>query len=145
MWSTNYDFERKNNDSPDIKTIYDPCPIGFMVPNPDAFSGFAPFSQASEKYVNGTFDQINNVWNVYASPNKTGAFLSFPLMDKRDWRTGDVVQERGQASEHLYWTAYPHFYTESGIDVVFYYKVSIWLSDSEVRSTGCSIRPVREE
>ena len=38
LWSINND--RTGINTPVVKTIYDPCPVGFKIPESDAFTGF---------------------------------------------------------------------------------------------------------
>lgn len=46
LWSINND--RTGINTPVVKTIYDPCPVGFKIPESDAFTGFT---------------QENSIWN----------------------------------------------------------------------------------
>ena len=58
LWSAENN-QQTSNDNLVVKTIYDPCPVGFHVPAPNAFTGFTTTGQS--EYASAS--RINNVGN----------------------------------------------------------------------------------
>ncbi|MBQ9463253.1 MAG: hypothetical protein IJU68_06305 [Bacteroidales bacterium] len=52
-----------------VKTVYDPCPVGFCLPPIAAFTAFSPAN---------TTDGFNHGWTFYAKPDKGGETTFFP-------------------------------------------------------------------
>lgn len=73
------------NDNPVVKTIYDPCPVGFSLPAPNAFTGFTTTGNraTSPSQVNGSWDSTRKGWNFYTRANKSGQQIFFPLSGMR--------------------------------------------------------------
>lgn len=72
-----------NTDIPYVKTIYDPCPFGFLVPNVDAFTAFLnlradAFGKYTGKQVNGSLLKDGAI--VYEKSNQTGNKLFIPYL-----------------------------------------------------------------
>lgn len=102
LWSANannYDF----NNGPVVKTIYDPCPPGFKVPAPKAFTGFTTtgvYTTDRENFnVSGTW---NNGWhfnNKLTNPNATVYFQAL------GYRGYDALNIIGMNAYGYYWAA----------------------------------------
>ena len=140
LWST--DNERTDaNDDKVIKTVYDPSPVGYTLPAPNAFTGFTTTgkeaSNPTEYNVNGGF---NKGWNFYTKPNKQGSIVFFPATGRRDNSSGSVVSV---ATNGSYWVAGPvspdygrDLYFNSGRVSPLYYSS---------RSYGFTVRPAQEQ
>lgn len=57
-WNTNNNTYYYTNNPPVIKTIYDPSPVGFHVPGPNAFTGFTTTGGRAQR-----IEEINGIWN----------------------------------------------------------------------------------
>ena len=101
----------QGNDNPVVKTVYDPCPVGFKMPANNAFTGFTTTGQnstsQSEMNVDGTDDWqqwTNNFGhNFWTSSSKT-ATINFPASGYRYYNDGSLnyVGDIG-----YYWSAVP--------------------------------------
>lgn len=66
------------NDNPVVKTVYDPCPAGFHVPAPNAFTGFTPTGESSNiPCVTGGWD---DGWHFNNKQTNHDATLYFPAI-----------------------------------------------------------------
>lgn len=129
------------NDNQVVKTIYDPCPVGFKLPASNAFTGFTTTgSSSSTDYpANGTWDSTRNGWNFYAQANRTGQQIFFPASGTRNYIDGKVSLIN---SDGLYWSTGP------------YNQISGWRLNfrssyvnplgNYYRSAGYGLRPVQE-
>ena len=129
------------NDNPVVKTVYDPCPVGFKMPTYNAFTGFTTTGQysstQSELNVDGTSDwqtyQNNFGHNFWTSSSKI-ATIYFPASGRRGYTDGSLFGGNGG----YYWLAAPGGGTMDfglgGVDPVngYYY------------SFGHAARPVSE-
>ena len=87
LWSIN-NTTYAANDNAVIKTIYDPCPVGFHVPAPNAFTGFS--SNGQQSGTPNTVGVWNNGWtfnNKLSSPDQT---IFFPACGWRAYLTGGL-------------------------------------------------------
>lgn len=118
-----------NSDNNVVKTIYDPCPIGFKMPNGNTFTGF------STSNVVGSF--ANGYKFKRYSGDTVGVF--FPASGARDRSYGSLhsVGSYGfvwlSSAYSLYSAYFLNFYSSSVNPQDFYY-----------RAQGCSVRPVQE-
>ena len=100
-----------HNDNPVVKTVYDPCPVGFKMPASNAFTGFTTTGQnsgtQSELNVDGTDNRqtykSNFGHNFWTSSSKT-ATINFPASGYRGSEGGSLgsVGDNG-----YYWSAVP--------------------------------------
>lgn len=87
-----------------VKTVYDPCPVGFCVPGSRAFIGFTTNARSrktmAEINVEGGFDQG---FSFYTGVNKTGSTFFFPVSgySSRNW----LGQLRDVGDLGHYWTS----------------------------------------
>ena len=132
------------NDNPVVKTVYDPCPVGFKMPANNAFTGFTTTGQdtstQSELNVDGTSDgqtfDNNNGHNFWTSSSKT-ATINFPVSGFRNTSNGSLNSGGG-----WYWSAVPrdadlgcNLHFGSGrVAPLYYYN----------RAYGLAVRPVSE-
>ena len=140
LWSTD-NTTTSYNDNPVVKTVYDPCPVGFKMPTFNAFTGFTTTGQysstQSELNVDGTSDwhtfQNNFGHNFWTSSSKI-ATIYFPASGRRSYTDGSMFGSNGG----FYWLAAPGGGTmdfgPGGVDPVngYYY------------SFGHAARPVSE-
>ena len=101
----------QGNDNPVVKTVYDPCPVGFKMPANNAFTGFTTTglysSTQSDLNVDGTNDwqtyQNNFGHNFWTNSSKT-ATINFPASGSRNYNDGslNVVGFSG-----YFWSAVP--------------------------------------
>ncbi len=135
------------NDNPVVKTVYDPCPVGFKMPANNAFTGFTTTGQntltLSEFNVDGTSDsqryQDNFGHNFWTNSSKT-ATIHFPASGYR--RSGDGSLY-GVGNYGLYWSAVP-YYTNGGCSLYFGsgFVYPLYVSS---RAYGLAVRPVADE
>lgn len=116
------------------KTVYDPCPPGFKVPNEYAFTGFnlkgmdANVVTDAEKadptlvinglrpsfYINGDYGDGQPFGSqgmfLYCDPrDKDKGIMFFPALGRRVGFGGDAGKISGMYEEALYWTAAPFY------------------------------------
>ena len=134
------------NDNPVVKTVYDPCPVGFKMPANNAFTGFTTTGQnsstQSELNVNGTSDwqtyQNNFGHNFWTSSSKTST-INFPASGLRSLNGGSLgfVGSLGD-----YWSAVP-LNTNFGCNLGFG-SGEVYPLHSGPRTYGFAVRPVAE-
>ena len=91
VWSANATAGLPNVNTKPIKTIYDPCPVGFHIPD-------ANFMVGQTNY--GSFDCG---WHFYTDQTNTKSFF-MPAAGCRDSRTGDLWSPNHN-TENFYWSA----------------------------------------
>lgn len=98
-------YDKSTN--PSEKTIYDPCPVGYKVPEPAAYSGFTKSggdtSTSSEFNVSGSF---NKGWTFYTRPNKQGGTIFFHALNIVAWDEASFYKGFNSAVSYL--TCGPH-------------------------------------
>ena len=123
-WGTNYSYNNLwsadntvtgglnvGNDNPVVKTVYDPCPVGFKMPANNAFTGFTTTGQRSstqsEFNVDGTDNlqtyQNNFGHNFWTNSSKT-ATINFPVSGYRNYSDGSLYNV---GNDGYYWSAVP--------------------------------------
>ena len=131
------------NDNSVVKTVYDPCPVGFKMPASNAFTGFTANGQnGGTMNVDGTSDwqtyQNNFGHNFWTSSSKT-ATINFPASGYRDDNGGSLSYV---GSIGCYWSAVPNytyggcllFFNSGGVGPLYVYD----------RTYGFAARPVSE-
>ena len=111
LWST--DNERTDgNDDVVIKSVYDPSPVGYTVPAPNAFTGFTTTGQNTGDWTNPvTSEQVNaklpfdKGYYFYTKPNKQGTLFWFSASGHRRYDTGSLIYV---ATDGCYWSAGPN-------------------------------------
>ena len=131
------------NDNPVVKTVYDPCPVGFKMPANNAFTGFTANGQnGGTMNVDGTDNwqtyQNNFGHNFWTNSSKT-ATINFPASGYRSSYDGslDYVGNSGD-----YWSAVPRN-SSSGCYLNFF-SGSVGPLGSIYRAYGFAARPVSE-
>ena len=140
------------NDNPVVKTVYDPCPVGFKMPANNAFTGFTTTGQnsstQSELNVDGTdhWQQWTNNFghNFWTNSSKT-ATIYFPASGYRNNDDGSL----GNVGTHgRYWSAVPNK-TSYGCNLSFgyYYNTDpgyLYPLYSNLRTCGLAVQAVEE-
>ena len=135
------------NDNAVVKTVYDPCPVGFKMPASNAFTGFTSNGQyqsgAANINANGTADSWDKFsaaygHNFYTNGSKT-ATIFFPASGFRSFSDGSLI---GVGSNGYYWSAVPGS-TYDGCDLDFGWS-SVGPRSYGSRSYGFAARPVSE-
>ncbi len=132
------------NDNPVVKTVYDPCPVGFKMPANNAFTGFTANGQNyGTMNVDGTDNsqtyQNNFGHNFWTSSSKT-ATIYFPASGYRSYSVGSL-NITGYIG--YYWSAVPSG-TGNGCALYFYWNYVCPLFDN-YRAWGFAARPVADE
>ncbi|WP_455084756.1 hypothetical protein [Prevotella pallens] len=135
------------NDNAVVKTVYDPCPVGFKMPASNAFTGFTSNGQyqsgAANINANGTADSWNKFsaaygHNFYTNGSKT-ATIFFPASGFRDSGDGSLSNVGYYG---CYWSAVPYD-TDNGCYLSFYWS-NVSPQNNYNRSYGFAARPVSE-
>lgn len=118
-----------NSDNNVVKTIYDPCPIGFKMPNGNTFTYF------STSNVVGSFA---NGWKFKRySGDTVGVF--FPVSGYRYGSDGSLDDVGSSGSVWL-----SSAYSQYGAYYLYFYSSNVNPQDSYYRANGFSVRPVQE-
>ena len=131
------------NDNSVVKTVYDPCPVGFKMPPTKAFSGFTSNGQNDGTMnVDGTDNlqtfQSNFGHNLWTSSSKT-ATINFPASGYRFNDDGSLLNV---GVSGCYWSALP-----SDTDSGFYLGITlsnVFPLNYNNQSYGFAVRPVSE-
>ena len=129
------------NDNSVVKTVYDPCPVGFTLPASNAFTGFTTTGDKALTYsefnINGGWNSGYNFNNKISSPDGT---VWFPASGFRYYVDGLLLNV---GSGGCYWSAIP--WTTTGT-ICFLFFDLWWDSPTahNYRSNGYSVRPVAE-
>ena len=135
------------NDNPVVKTVYDPCPVGFKMPANNAFTGFTTTglnsTSQSEMNVDGTDDwkqwTNNSGHNFWTNSSKT-ATITFPASGWRSRLDGSL---HGVGNNGWYWSAVPNG-TAVGCDLGFDSNFVYPLGNYSTRPTGLAVQAVEE-
>jgi len=136
LWSANNTTTGYNDDAV-IKTIYDPCPVGFKIPSSNAFTGFTINGQTA-----GTRNIIGT-WNKgYTFNNKITAPDTFTHFFALGFRRYDSDVLSGPGSEGTYWSAVP--LSVDGVCTLYFTEMLVNPESWIYRSSSSSVRPVAE-
>lgn len=137
LWSMENTTTGWNNNAV-VKTVYDPCPVGFRMPASNAFSGFTTTGQntstQSQFNVTGDFDLG---WNFKTKIGTNTVY--FPASGFRG-RNDGTLRNVGFGSQC--WSAVPGN-TGSGCSLNFS-PWNVYPVDDNSRTSGFSVRPVSE-
>ena len=131
------------NDNPVVKTVYDPCPVGFKMPANNAFTGFTANGQnKGTKNIDGTDNQQtyqnNSGYNFWTSSSKT-ATIYFPASGVRSGEDGSLNLVGGNGYYRL---AVP-FSTQFGCNITFD-SGNVYPLSFVLRPYGMAVRAVEE-
>ena len=111
-----------------VKTVYDPCPVGYKVPHTDAFRAFSISS--------GTWNDTEKGWDFECN----GGTVFFPASGCRGQSTGSLSYVGNWG---YYWLAVPHS-AKYGYSLHFTGTTVAPLADY-YRAHGFAVRPVAED
>lgn len=148
LWSMNQKdkvTENQANNQTVVKTIYDPCPVGFSVPANDAFTGFTQTGlNGGTKNVDGTGDTQtykNNFGHNFWTNSKKTETIFFPAVGFREAKDGNIVSYYEKFGD--YWTATP---TDMNNGSVMGFDVnSVSPLYRNIRAYAFSVRPAAEK
>ena len=135
------------NDNAVVKTVYDPCPVGFKMPASNAFTGFTSNGQsqsgAANINANGTADSWDKFsaaygHNFYTNGSKNATIFS-PASGFRNGSDGSLYSVGYYG---YYWSAVPGN-ANYGCYLRFYWS-DVYPQDYYNRSYGFAARPVSE-
>ena len=136
----------QGNDNPVVKTVYDPCPVGFKMPANNAFTGFTTTglnsTSQSEMNVDGTDDWqqwTNNFGHNFWTNSSKTATINFPASGLRSRNDGSLVSV---GLYGYYWSAVP-VNTNVGCGLYFGSGYVYPLSNF-TRTYGFAVRAVSE-
>ena len=146
-WNATNGETHTMNDNAVVKTVYDPNPVGFKMPSPDAFTGFTQ-DGANQ---NATNDQnVKSNWNV----ENTAIDKGYKFFTK-GWKNSptDFWHANGYrafnngslcyvGSNGDYWSAGP--YNSSKGRYFYFHWNGVHPQGSDVRAYGFGVRPVSE-
>ena len=146
LWSMNNN-RRGDQNAPNnievVKTIYDPCPVGFNVPTNGAFSGFTSNGQnEGPMNVNGTNNRatynLNSGHLFWTNSSKTET-IYFPASGFRHAKDAKINEANNFGD---YWSADPQDYNNGCVMGFSYDKVYPLFVN--IRTYGFAVRPVSE-
>ena len=147
LWSMNNNLRGDNNAANTIevvKTIYDPCPVGFNVPTNGAFSGFTTNGRnEGPMNVNGTNVKATydlNTGHLFWTNSSKTETIYFPATGFRDAKD-DKINEANNFGD--YWSADPQDYNNGCVMGFSYDKVYPLFFN--IRTFGFAVRPVAEK
>ena len=126
------------------KTIYDPCPPGFKVPNRNAFTGFTTTgttaSSSDQFNVSGSFTAG---WDFYTNPSSAAAgTIFFPASGMRSLGNGALLNVTTYGH---YWSAAPSTYNNpTGRSLSFCSSNVKPANSGDRRGHAFAVRPVQE-
>lgn len=135
LWSMDH-ITRTLMDDPVVKTIYDPCPAGFKMPESNAFTGFMKGSYTPN--ASGTWD---NGWNFNNKLTAPDATIYIPVTGLQN-SSGGYISNVGM--DGWYWTV-GGYNGDINEDYQFYVsKTSAGLSNID-HDNGLAVRPIFDE
>ena len=136
----------QGNDNPVVKTVYDPCPVGFKMPANNAFTGFTTTGQnstsQSEMNVDGTDDWqqwTNNFGHNFWTNSSKTATINFPASGYR-YNNDGALSYFG--IDGYYWSAVPGN-TYNGC-YLYFFSGNVNPLYVSTRSYGFAVRAVSE-
>ena len=136
----------QGNDNPVVKTVYDPCPVGFKMPANNAFTGFTTTGQnsmsQSEMNVDGTDDWqqwTNNFGHNFWTNSSKTATITFPASGLRSDIDGSLYDV---GHDGYCWSAVP--YTTSNGCNLYFSSGYVGPLNYGTRAYGFAVRAVSE-
>ena len=140
LWSSNsstYNSENANS----IKTIYDPCPVGWKVPPRDLFRGFTKksgyVSNPDDFNVVGTY---SNGW-IFKKYYEDTVGTIFPANGFRSRSSSGSIKD--VTLKGNYWTS--SVYNQDTISILYFTDSIVYPSSTNYTTGGYSVRPILEE
>lgn len=169
LWNTNFNNSSASHEKV-IKTIYDPCPVGYKLPAMNTFTGFTPkggdiddgqgsfpapigtkrsamnsskgFTKSGVKAIS---DEVNGTWDEHSKgwnfyANPSGNTIFFPAL-------GERLDNNASLSNILtvgyYWTA--RSLSDASGSILYFSSNGVDLDNNHFRSCGHPVRPVTDE
>lgn len=131
------------------KTIYDPSPAGYKVPDYGAFSGFTTtgLNSSNSSQWNVADTEFNKGFYFYSKPGKTGELIFFPAIGNREWRKGNLD---GVGQYSMYWCSVvinSPVAAEAGQSYagsVYFRATFVYPKTDFQRATAAAVRPIKE-
>lgn len=127
--------------NPENKTIYDPSPIGYIMPDEYVFTGFTDTGTASTNInsfnIKGGY---NNGWEFYCEPNRIGETIFFPANGGRRPDDGKV----SLGSPVYYRTGVNHSRERNYAKILLANDSTVIPISSARKSWAYAVRPVQE-
>ena len=121
-----------------IKTVYDPCPAGFKMPEAKVFSAFtSDGTYTGHLNTTGTW---TNGWNFNNKSSSPNASIYFPAAGRRDRIDGSLSYV---GREGNYWMAMPEDKTRYSYCLIFE-QLAANPKFGMPRAEGLSVRPVAD-
>ncbi len=124
-----------------IKTVYDPCPVGFQVTNSLLARHFLLNGTERAANYSATWNESLNGYDLNGESGKT--FI--PTLGRRDARTGELTDV---GTVGTYWSSFSSttFLNQVPPSIISSYNEldPTFFSNGIQRNTGCTIRPQRE-
>jgi hypothetical protein len=122
-----------------VKTIYDPCPVGFMLPAARAFTGFTTTGNNSSDATQ--FNVVGSWASGWKFMRKTGDTQGnyFPASGYRAYDSGALT---GVAGNGGYWSFAP--YSQTYARRLYFGSGDVYPLYNGGRSGGFAVRPCRE-
>ena len=140
VWSMN-NTTTISNDNPVIKTVYDPCPVGFHVPASNAFTGFSKNGQNGGP-INAK-GEFNFGFDFYNKINNPDATLFFPAGGQREYYSTMSLGIEVLGSRGVYSTAIPASDIGNSYIMGFEsYYINVLQGTTHAR--GFAVRPVAD-
>lgn len=151
LWTGKYNSSGTsvdNNSTTMIKTVYDPCPVGYKVPASKAFTAFATLPSTPMTELNGfTFQAGDRTIFFPACGMRTYKTTDFGISGGATYNGGDVAR----VGLNAYYVTAISSDTSADFDdeayKVFTFgfnKNSITTENKNARANGMSVRPVKE-
>ena len=151
-WENNYSYNnlwsadntaRGFNDNSVVKTVYDPCPVGFKMPASNAFTGFTTTGQnsstQSELNIEDSQTFQNNLGHNFWTNSSKTATIYFPASGCRDNSDGSLSTIGIFGS---YWSAY--YNVSNYACFLIFYSGLVNPLYAGIRANGFAVRPVSE-
>jgi hypothetical protein len=139
LWDINNNNNYYNDDLV-VKTIYDPSPVGFKLPDGKAFTGFTTTGRNTSTFseINGMWDSSLKGFNFYTDSSKSKTIF-FSASGYRYYSFGAPGYVGGYG---YYWLANPRSqYYGGGLG---FFSSSISLDSRANRALGVGVRPSQE-
>lgn len=169
LWNTNFNNSSTSHEKV-VKTIYDPCPVGYKLPAMNAFTGFTPKGgdiddgqgsfpvpigskrsamNASKGFtksgVRAISNEVNGTWNEHSKgwnfyANPSGNTIFFPALGERL----DINASLSNIfTVGYYWTA--RSLSDFSGSILYFWSNGVDLDNNHGRACGHSVRPVTDD
>ena len=140
LWSANNN-EYVAGDNEVVKTVYDPCPVGFTLPAGNTFSGFTTTGQkvSSKSEINGIW-VLNRGYKFYTDITKSKNIF-FPASGWRSRANGKVYYTRGKGTS---WSSVYDGHNGDALGMVFQSSFMDPSSADYFWAIGFAVRPAEE-